>query len=158
MSVAAPELGRVLCATDLSELGNRAVPLALAITRSGGRVTLLHVLRIAELPSPLVAHYGEKHASPEELAAQERAQAARLAALAAEPARAKGVALEMRVVRAARVAEAILAEARRSDAEALCLATHSRGSLAELVLGSTAHDVLQHAHRPVLLVPPPRES
>jgi nucleotide-binding universal stress UspA family protein len=123
MSQPAPALSRVLCATDLTEFGNRAVPFAFALAAPGGRVTLLHVLHKASVPSPLVPHYGERHASEDELAAQERDVTDRLAALACDRA---GVGCEARVVRAAHVAEAILDEAARLDADALCLARVSR--------------------------------
>jgi len=151
MSKPAPALSRVLCATDLTDFGNRAVPFAFALAAPKGHVTLLHVLHRTSLPSPLVPHYGEKRASAEELAAEEREVAGRLAALAAEG----GVGCEARVVRAARVSQAILDEAGRLDVDAICLATHSRAGLAQLMLGSAAHDVVHHAARPVLLIPSP---
>jgi len=155
MPAAASALGRVLCATDLSEFGNRAVPFAFAIVAPGGRVTLTTVLETPELPSPLLPRYGEKHASEDELAAQERAAAAALEALARAAAGARGIAHQVRVARAPRVADAILAEAERIDADAICLATHSRSGLAQLMLGSAAHEVLHRAGRPVLLIPAP---
>jgi nucleotide-binding universal stress UspA family protein len=155
MSNPAPGLGRVLCATDLSEFGNRAVPLASGVTARDGRLTLLHVLRTPAVPSPLVPRYGEKHASPEELDELERACSARLHELARPAAASHGVHVDLRVVRGTEVGAAIVAEAERVAAELICLATHSRGGLAQVVLGSSAHAVLHHAHRPVLLVPPP---
>lgn len=155
MSSPAPALGRVLCATDLSEFGNRAVPFAFAIAAPGGRVTLLTVLVTPAAPSPLVPRYGEKRASDEELDAKEREAANTLAGLGRTAAGARGVSYETRVVRAAHVAEALLAEAAALDADAICLATHSRTGLAQLVLGSTAQEVLQRAGRPVLLIPTP---
>jgi nucleotide-binding universal stress UspA family protein len=155
MSPAVPTLLRVLCATDLSEFGNRAVPFAFAIAVPGGCVTLLHVLRKSSVPSPLVPHYGEKHASDEEIAAQERHDAAHLTALARPLAEARGVRFEVRALHAADVAQAILDEAERIEADAICLATHSRKGLAQLMLGSTAHEVLHHAGRPVFLIPSP---
>jgi nucleotide-binding universal stress UspA family protein len=158
MSSAAPALARVLCATDLSEFGNRALPLAFAITAPGGRVTLLHVLKTPDLPSPLVPHYGEKHPSEDELDEHAREHHARLTELARPFAKASDLAFQVRIVRAPSPSEAILAEARRLHADAICLATHSRSGMAELIMGSAAHEVLQGAHRPVLLVPPPADG
>lgn len=155
MSPAAPALTRVLCATDLSEFGNRAVGFAFAMTASGGRVTLLHVLVTPPVPSPLVPRYGSKRPSAEELDALEREQGARLEALACAAAKPRGVEYEVRIARAPRASEAILAEAERIDAEAICLATNSKGGLTELILGSAANEVLHGARRPVLLVPTP---
>jgi nucleotide-binding universal stress UspA family protein len=155
MSSAAPALGRVLCATDLSEFGNRAVPFAFAVAAPGGRVTLVTVLETPAAPSPLLPRYGEKRSSEDELAALERAAAAQLDALARVAAGPRGIAYEVRVTRAARVADAILFEADRIDAGAICLATHSRGGLAQLMLGSAAQELLHRAGRPVLLIPSP---
>jgi hypothetical protein len=76
MSSAAPALSRVLCATDLSEFGNRAVPFAFAITAPGGRVTVSTVLQTHGVPSPLVPRYGGKRASEAELEVRESAAAA----------------------------------------------------------------------------------
>jgi nucleotide-binding universal stress UspA family protein len=157
MPSAVPVLLRVLCATDLSEFGNRAVPFSFATAGPGGCVTLLHVLRKPSVPGPLVPHYGERHASEEELAAQERHDAAHLTALARPLAEARGIRFEVRALHATDVAQAILDEAERVDADAICLATHSRTGLAKLVLGSTASEVLQRAGRPVLLIPSPVE-
>jgi nucleotide-binding universal stress UspA family protein len=158
MPPALPALLRVLCATDLSEFGNRAVPFAFAAVAPGGCVTLLHVLHTRPVPSPLVPHYdAEKRASEQELAAQERHGAAHLAALARPLAEARGARFEVRALRADEVARAILDEAERVGADAICLATHSRSGLSQLILGSPAQDVLHHAGRPVLLVPAPAE-
>ena len=151
-----PALLRVLCATDLSEFGNRAVPFAFAAVAPGGCVTLLHVLHTPPVPSPLVPHYGEKRASEEELAAQERHGASHLTALARPLAEARGARFEVRALRADEVAQAIVDEAERIGADAICLATHSRSGLSQLILGSPAQDVLHQAGRPVLLIPDER--
>jgi nucleotide-binding universal stress UspA family protein len=155
MSNSAQGIARVLCATDLSEFGNRALPVAFAAASPSGRVSVLHVLEIKPVPSPLVPRYGEPHAGEAELAAREKECAAALDAAARPLARGRAVAYEVRVARAPHVADAILAEAARGDAELICLATHSRSGLVQLVLGSAAEEVLRRAHRPVLLVPPP---
>jgi nucleotide-binding universal stress UspA family protein len=155
MPTPAATLGRVLCASDLSEFGNRALAFAFAVAAPSGRVTLLHVLETKPVPSPLVPHYGEKRADDEELAEQEHASAAQLTALARPLAESRALAFEVRVARAARVPDAILSEAERIDAELICLATHSRSGLAQLVLGSAADEVVRRGGRPVLLIPSP---
>jgi len=155
MTSLAPALGRVLCATDLSEFGNRAVPFAFAVAAPGGRVTLTTVLETPGLPSPLLPRYGVKRASEEELDARERDASARIEALGRGAAGTRDVAYEVRVARAPRVADAILAEAERIDASAICLATHSRSGLVQLMLGSAAQEVLQRAGRPIVLIPSP---
>jgi nucleotide-binding universal stress UspA family protein len=148
----------VLCATDLSDFGNRALPLAFAVTAHGGSVTVLHVLETKPLPSPLVPHYGDRRADDEELAEQERACAARLTALARPLAESRGVSFTVRVARAAQVAAAIVDAAGEIGADLVCLATHARSDLAQIVLGSPAEEVVRRAGRPVLLVPAPAEG
>jgi nucleotide-binding universal stress UspA family protein len=155
MAAPALTLKRVLCATDLSEFGNRAVEVAFAAASTGGSVTLVYVVHKAEIPSPLVPHYGERRPSGDELAEQEREASARLTALAEPAARAAEVEFEVRTPRAANVCDALLSEAKRIDADLICLATHSHSGLKKLVLGSAAQEVLVEARRPVLLVPSP---
>jgi nucleotide-binding universal stress UspA family protein len=51
-------------------------------------------------------------------------------------------------------ADRILAAARDEDVDALALTTHARSGLTSLLMGSVAHDVVQHTDRPVFLVRP----
>jgi nucleotide-binding universal stress UspA family protein len=53
------------------------------------------------------------------------------------------------------VAGAILAEADAVDAGAVVCGSHGYSGLKSLMLGSTSHQVLQHADRPVVVVPSP---
>lgn len=146
---------RVLCATDLSELGNGAIPAAFAAAGADATVTLVFVVHAPPVPSPLVPHYGKAHASAAQLAERQREAAAKLAALGKKAARGLDVRVETSTPLAAAVAPALLAEAERLDADLICLATHARTGLSKLVLGSAAHEVLHQAGRPVLLVPAP---
>jgi nucleotide-binding universal stress UspA family protein len=50
------------------------------------------------------------------------------------------------------VAETLLRVARDRDAEAVVVGAHNKGRLAEVLLGSTARDVVRHADRPVIVV------
>jgi nucleotide-binding universal stress UspA family protein len=58
-------------------------------------------------------------------------------------------------VRDGSIAQAILAEAADIDAEAIVLGTRGLGRFKSLFLGSVSHAVLQHADRPVMVVPSP---
>lgn len=51
------------------------------------------------------------------------------------------------------VAEAILSTADQLDADAIVLGSRGLGGLGSLLLGSVSHRVLQHADRPVLVIP-----
>jgi nucleotide-binding universal stress UspA family protein len=55
----------------------------------------------------------------------------------------------------ASIAEAILEEAEQVGASAVVLGTRGLTGLKSLLLGSVSHAVLQHADRPVLVVPSP---
>jgi nucleotide-binding universal stress UspA family protein len=51
------------------------------------------------------------------------------------------------------VAEAVVRAAREEGADYLVIGTEGRGALAQLVLGSTSHELLKHTPCPVLVVP-----
>jgi nucleotide-binding universal stress UspA family protein len=55
--------------------------------------------------------------------------------------------------RARSVAEAILEEADHANARAIVLGSRGLGGIGSVLLGSVSHAVLQHADRPVVIVP-----
>jgi nucleotide-binding universal stress UspA family protein len=52
------------------------------------------------------------------------------------------------------IAETVLAVAERAHAEAVVAGTRGRGKAKSALLGSVSHDLLQHADRAVVIVPP----
>ncbi len=76
--------------------------------------------------------------------ATDGAQHATAAGLVAEPRVASGH---------AGVARTILDVAADVDADVIVLGTRGRGGVTSLLLGSVSHEVVQHADRPVLVVP-----
>ena len=78
--------------------------------------------------------------------AEEGAQRARHAGLNAQP---------RTQIRDATIAATILVEADRVGASAIVLGTRGLTGVKSLLLGSVSHAVLQHADRPVIVVPSP---
>jgi nucleotide-binding universal stress UspA family protein len=71
-------------------------------------------------------------------------------------ARAAGLEASSRVAsRSGSVAEAILATAEETGAAAIVLGCRGLTSLKSVILGSVSHAIVQHADRPVLVVPSP---
>jgi nucleotide-binding universal stress UspA family protein len=126
---------RVLVPLDGSPLGGRVVDHLLAL-RLGQAVTLL-LLEVIQ-PGPRAVH---------------DAAEARLAR-AARPLHAAGYVVEARVVVGGDVAPAIRGVAREEDADLIAMATHGRGGVRRMALGSVADDVVRGSDVPVLLVTP----
>jgi nucleotide-binding universal stress UspA family protein len=84
------------------------------------------------------------------------AQAGERAEEGAELARAAGLEAQARTrVRTGSIADAIIADADDLGAEAIVLGTRGLTGLKSLLLGSVSHAVVQHADRPVIVVPSP---
>jgi nucleotide-binding universal stress UspA family protein len=62
------------------------------------------------------------------------------------------------VARVGSVADAILNESDRIDAGAIIMGTRGLGGLGTVLLGSVSHAVVQHADRPVMVVPSPGKA
>lgn len=85
-----------------------------------------------------------------------RAYAQSKAAEGADLARAAGFdSSPMTVARSQTAGETILAEAERADASAIVMGSRGRGAVGSFLLGSVSHDVVQHADRPVVVIPSP---
>jgi nucleotide-binding universal stress UspA family protein len=144
----------VLATTDLSEIGDSAIPFAYALPRRGGSVILLHVIEPVTVPNPLYAHYAPGRApTAAERAAQEAELREKLRALVPSGAAARGIKTEIALVEGRDVARCIAEAAGRLRADALCIASHGRSGLARTLLGSVAHAVLLAARLPTLIVP-----
>jgi nucleotide-binding universal stress UspA family protein len=144
-----PRLLTVLAPTDLSEVGNAAIPYAYALLRAtGGVVELCHVHEHG-VPIP-----GYVYDLPDQLTAAERAGLEKqLRALVPAEAEAMGVTTHVSIIDGGRAAETIVAAAERLNVDAISLGSHGRGGIARALLGSVAEAVVRSARRPVLIVP-----
>jgi nucleotide-binding universal stress UspA family protein len=144
-----PTIRTVLVPTDLSALGNRAIPQAYGLLKGrGGVVELVHVHE-RHLPNPPYAY--EPGAAP--LTAAERSEIeARLRALVPADAAALGIETHVTVIEGGAAGEAIVQAARRLGADAIAIASHGRSGLARTLMGSVAETVLRGFEGPVLVL------
>jgi nucleotide-binding universal stress UspA family protein len=144
-----PRILTVLAPTDLSDVGNAAIPHAYALLRAtGGVVELCHVHEHG-LPNPAYAYD-----LPDQLTTAERHDIEKqLRALVPAGADALGITTHVSIIDGGKAGETIVAAAERLNVDAISLGTHGRGGLARALLGSVADAVVRHARRPVFVVP-----
>ncbi len=148
-----PRMMTVLAATDLSQIGNAAVPHAYGLLRATGGVVELCYVHEHALPSPAYVYELPSRLDPIERTALEQ----RLRALIPAEADALGISTHVSIIDGGKPADTIVATAERLNVDAISLASHGRGGIALAVLGSVAEAVVRHANRPVLVVRPCRK-
>jgi nucleotide-binding universal stress UspA family protein len=148
-----PRLKTVLAATDFSEIGNGAIPLAYAAASPGASVHLLHVVDPGR--PHLDAHGAFQPNLSETTLEAMRAAEKRLAQLVPTDASSKGVCTRVHALAAEDAWQAICQLAERLSVDVICLGTHGRTGLAKAALGSVAARVLANSRRPLLLTRAP---
>jgi nucleotide-binding universal stress UspA family protein len=144
-----PNVHSMLCPVDLSDQSRRALFWAGTIARRrGATLTVLSVLE------PLLARAAEIRLGID-LARQRADPTLRLFVQATVPGGLEGI--DVRTDVAVEPSAAILSAGRRLQTDLIVMGTHGRGWLGRRLFGSTAEDVLRHADRPVLVVPPTTE-
>lgn len=165
----APELGsdvvykRMVVALDGSSLSEAILDPALTVAQAmKSEVILLRVIeplvtmeyrgfgQVEYLAGPLLEQLKELH-ERDQAEAQEYLQ--RVAASARE----RGLTVSTQVVTHEQPAQAILQYASEVKADLIALATHGRGGLTRLLLGSVADKVMRGAHSPILVFRPPQK-
>ncbi|HEY8744895.1 MAG TPA: universal stress protein, partial [Chloroflexota bacterium] len=150
---------RILVALDGSGAGEAALPHAVALARAcSAELLLLRVVAGTRGLSELVLSASEPSPAPGAVDAQALAGEESEAAAYLDSIIARLDAPEVRVSRKVSIgppARTIAAEAEAFRADLLVLATHGRGGLARLVLGSVAEAVLRLISCPAMLVPVP---
>ncbi len=148
---------RVLAATDFSASGDRAVARAVALVPRGGVLHLVHILHPHALPGGEYLQATADDAFAQGHARHTATLTARLRALLPEGAEARGVATNVEVVPHRDPATGILQAAERAGADVICVGTHGGTGRFDTLLGSVAQEIVSRSHRPVLVVPSPRE-
>jgi nucleotide-binding universal stress UspA family protein len=146
---------RILVGFDDSDVSRKALTEALGLAKeSGATVRVVHAVDVMLLSTGEVYMDLEAYRRERVAAGQEILQRASAMASAA------GVQVETALVEVegTQFSNAIIAEARRCDAELIVLGTHGRGALAHLLMGSVAERVVRHSPVPVLLVKGPKPA
>lgn len=147
-----PHVRSVLVATDFSATGNAAVPLAFAAAEPGATIHLVHIV-----PDPVHGTVTPRDIFPpaRSMCDKYREVCEQLANLIPKSARARDQRAELHVLESHHAAEAICQAAERLGVDLICIGTHGRTGVAKVVMGSVAHAVLAHSHRPLLLARKP---
>jgi nucleotide-binding universal stress UspA family protein len=145
-------INRILCAVDFSDHSRHALECAVVMgSYYDARVTALHVFNAA--PVVTTAPFGLEGIQVVGLEDVNReaveAAARRFAELvpATPP-------VDVRVTEGLKVADEVLVQAQRLDADVIVVGSHGRSGVERLLLGSIADRILRKSRRPVLVVPP----
>jgi nucleotide-binding universal stress UspA family protein len=140
------DMPAVVCATDLSEVSNKAIPLAAYLANSfQSKLVIAHVIDL-----PAVTPYGETMVDPQELRARvEKATRAQIADILASQVTVDWE-LKVSLGYPAKEIQRIIAE---TKAGLLVAATHSRSGLERFLLGSVSRKLMFSLATPFLVIP-----
>ena len=135
----------ILCPTDLSAIGNLAVPVAYLLAAKGGVVHLVHVDAPAKTGNPLYPDEKPKGApTPAQLDAAKKKVRANLEALVPPDAAARGIRTQFDLVEGEDVPMTVEAEAKARKADAVVLGSHGRWGVSRIVHGESVATRLLH--------------
>lgn len=142
---------RILVPTDGSARSRKAAKAAIALAKkTGAKITAYYAIELrlpyigaeSALMDPTVIEMVEHTA---------RKQGEKYVAEIAAAARAAGVACETYLTRPVTAHEGIIDAAKRKKCDAIFIASHGRGGVASLLLGSVTQRVLAHSKIPVVV-------
>jgi universal stress protein A len=139
---------RILLTTDFSENAATALPYASALARHyGSRVIVLHVIHenLEHLDPQVVSAAMDKRLLQTKQKAKEQLHTQLIEAVPSDK-------VLREVVCASSASTGILDAARNHEADCIVMATHGRGVIGQVILGSVAARVLSDAPCPVLCV------
>ena len=142
----------ILVPTDGTKLSQKAVEQAMLLAKvTGAKLVVLHVY--PKFPGSPYGTFGpaedilaEAHVS------QHEANAGKIFAGIRNLASAAGVALDTVLVESDDIYMQIIAVAKKKKCDLICMASHGRRGVADLLLGSETHKVLIHSQIPVLVM------
>jgi nucleotide-binding universal stress UspA family protein len=141
----AAHLRRILVGVDGSDNGKRALEWAMLLARqSGAELIAIHAIG-------LLAHLGPGPAVPSHAHLHELRQAFETEWCA--PLRDSGIVYRLLFVDGAPV-QVLLSVATNEPIDVIVVGSRGVGGFPELLLGSTSHQLAQHATCPILIVPP----
>ena len=139
---------RILVATDFSENAATALPYACAVARNyDAHLLLVHVVhdQFEHLQSPVVSASMDTALRSASQETQKQLHKVPLTGVRSDQ-------IERHIVCSPSAATGILEAAKNLQADCIVIATHGRGVLGQVILGSVAHRVLSKAPCPVLCV------
>jgi nucleotide-binding universal stress UspA family protein len=141
---------RVLIPLDGSPFSEQVIERSLPLLKAaGGTPVLLHVV------APMLGPARRPEApAPEGRTIQRREDAVAYLEVQARTLAAEGLEPEIRVIVDRSPATAILSAAGEPDMDALVMATHGRGGVTRLLVGSVADQVLRQCRKPIMLYRP----
>ena len=140
---------RILVPTDGSDISEKSVQTAIGLAQSLG--AQLHTLCVKE-PFPYGAISEMQPTPPQEFFDAQERIATRHVAAVAEACATAGVPCEALTVEGLHPWEAIIEHAQRTGCDLIVMASHGRGGVSALLLGSETQKVLTHTKIPVLVV------
>jgi nucleotide-binding universal stress UspA family protein len=149
-----PQVGPIMLALDGSECAEQAIPVATGLARRlRQRLVLVRVVSGEALMPLTDAQLGARRIAMQSLLEDEWEAHEYVAAIRRGLVAAGNVKVQTRVV-CGDVVEKLLEVAEAENACALVVATHGRGGLARMLIGSVAADLVQRTTLPLVVVPP----
>jgi universal stress protein A len=148
------EFREILVPIDFSEMSEKAIDPAYSLAKLiGGKVYLLHVIDLMPRPNPMYAHYAPRESVlKQEIDKIEIEARTKLLSLVPKDEAFKGLDTEILVVRHTSAPEAIVEQAAAVGADVIVLTHKGWSTLAHLLLGSTAEQVIRRAGCPVMVM------
>ncbi len=143
-----PEFNRLLVPLDGSEFAERVLPYVRAIDPSFNSTIIL--LAVPEIPE--AATYGVVADAIEDLRLEAEEQAKTYLSNVAAALQEEGLSVHA-IVTGSRPAETITQISKEEEADLIMMATHGRGGLDRVFVGSVAERVVHHTESPLFLLP-----